>query len=106
MAKDIRQKSVLVYAHWLEFDNPTLIGTLFYSPIKGREVFSFEYDAAWLVQKGSQNLDPDLQFFPGPQYLKEGKINFGDILAGQSFSERQLYVAALDRLCGEIALVD
>ena len=50
----------------------------------------------------------------------EGKINSGDIVAvaevardlfrpgdsGQSFSERQLYVSALDRLCGEIALVD
>ena len=50
----------------------------------------------------------------------EGKINSGDIVAvaevardlfrpghsGQSFSERQLYLAALDRLCGEIALVD
>jgi CarD family transcriptional regulator len=50
----------------------------------------------------------------------EGKINSGDIFAvaevardlfrlgesGQSFSERQLYVSALDRLCGEIALVD
>jgi CarD family transcriptional regulator len=50
----------------------------------------------------------------------EGKINSGDIFAvaevardlfragdsGQSFSERQLYVSALDRLCGETALVD
>jgi CarD family transcriptional regulator, regulator of rRNA transcription len=50
----------------------------------------------------------------------EGKINSGDIVAvaevardlfrpghsGQSFSERQLYLAALNRLCGEIALVD
>ncbi len=50
----------------------------------------------------------------------EGKINSGDIAAvaevardlfrpgdsGQSFSERQLYLSALDRLCGEIALVD
>jgi len=50
----------------------------------------------------------------------EGKIHSGDIFAvaevardlfrlgesGQSFSERQLYVAALDRLCGEIALVE
>ena len=50
----------------------------------------------------------------------EGKINSGDIGAVaevardlfrpgnsyQSFSERQLYVSALDRLCGEIALVD
>ena len=50
----------------------------------------------------------------------ESKINSGDIVAiaevardlfrpgdsGQSFSERQLYVTALDRLCGEIALVD
>ena len=49
-----------------------------------------------------------------------GKINSGDIVAvaevtrdlfrpgdsGKSFSERQLFVAALDRLCGEIALVD
>jgi CarD family transcriptional regulator len=50
----------------------------------------------------------------------ESKINSGDIFAvaevardlfrlgesEQSFSERQLYVSALDRLCGEIALVD
>ena len=50
----------------------------------------------------------------------EGKINSGNIVAVaevardlfqpgdsyQSFSERQLYVSALDRLCGEIALVD
>jgi len=49
----------------------------------------------------------------------ESKIKSGDIVAvaevardlfrpgdsGQSFSERQLYVSALDRLCGEIALV-
>ena len=50
----------------------------------------------------------------------ESKINSGDIVAvaevardlfrpgesEQSFSERQLYVSALNRLCGEIALVD
>jgi CarD family transcriptional regulator len=50
----------------------------------------------------------------------ESKINSGNIMAlaqvardlfrpgdsGQSFSDRQLYVSALDRLCGEIALVD
>jgi CarD family transcriptional regulator len=50
----------------------------------------------------------------------EGKINSGDIFAvaevardlfrlgesGQSFSERQLYVSALDRLCGEVAQVE
>jgi len=50
----------------------------------------------------------------------ESKINSGNIMAlaqvardlfrpgdsGQSFSERQLYVSAFDRLCGEIALVD
>src|SRR4030095_11885092 len=50
----------------------------------------------------------------------ESKINSGDIIAiaevardlfrpgesEQSFSERQLYVSALDRLCGEIALVE
>jgi len=54
----------------------------------------------------------------GQEY--ESKVNSGDIVAvaevardlfrpgafGQSFSERQLYVLALARLCGEIALVD
>jgi CarD family transcriptional regulator len=50
-----------------------------------------------------------------------GKINSGDIVAiaevvrdlcrpgsdsGQSFSERQLYVSALDRLSGEVAVID
>jgi CarD family transcriptional regulator len=54
----------------------------------------------------------------GQEY--ESKVNSGDIVAvaevardlfrpgasGQSFSERQLYVSAFDRLCGEIALVD
>lgn len=50
----------------------------------------------------------------------ESKINSGDLVAvaevardlfrqgesEQSFSERQFYVSALDRLCGEVALVD
>jgi CarD family transcriptional regulator len=50
----------------------------------------------------------------------QSKLNSGDILAiaevardlfrlaesEQSFSERQLYASALDRLCGEVALVD
>jgi CarD family transcriptional regulator len=51
----------------------------------------------------------------------EGKINSGEIIAiaevvrdlyrpavgyGQSYSERQLYIAALDRLSGEVALVE
>jgi CarD family transcriptional regulator len=51
----------------------------------------------------------------------ESKINSGDVIAiaevvrglfrptanaGQSFSERQLYASALDRLSGEVALID
>lgn len=66
----------LVYAHWKGFDQPTLMGALTATSVHGKEVFSFEYDA-WLKSGKAQNLDPDLKFFSGPQYLGEAKSNLG-----------------------------
>lgn len=73
------QRSILVYADWVSLGKPIRMGTLHAAQIKGREVFSFEYDHDWL-QSGSQPLDPDLQLYSGPQYLQEGKSNFGIFL--------------------------
>jgi serine/threonine-protein kinase HipA len=56
------------------------MGTLSAIHVKGREVFSFEYDKKWLETGMAQNLDPDLQFYTGPQYLRDEKINFGMFL--------------------------
>lgn len=66
-----------VYADWEALENPVLIGTLSVVHTKGHQVTAFEYDRDWVKLGLAQNLDPDLQFFTGPQYLVKGKVNFG-----------------------------
>lgn len=68
---------IFVFADWIQLNGPVLMGTLSVSHTKGREVFSFAYDKAWLETGLAQNLDPDLQRFTGTQYLSAGKKNFG-----------------------------
>ncbi len=80
MANRNSQRSILVYAHWIELEQPVLIGVLKAASVRGKEVFSFEYDEAWIKSGKAQNLDPDLQLYSGPQYLEEGKTNFGIFL--------------------------
>ncbi len=80
MATNNTQRSVFVYAHWRAFKEPVLMGHLYAAPVRGTEVFSFEYEEAWLKSKNAQNLDPDLHLFAGPQYLGDAKTNFGIFL--------------------------
>lgn len=76
-AKQQTQKVVQVCAHWKGMNKPVLMGTLFVAPSRGKEVFSFEYDRAWLESPHAQSLDPHLGLFPGPQYARDGHDNFG-----------------------------
>lgn len=70
-----------VYADWAELGGPTLMGTLETQRLRGNEVFSFEYDHDWLQSRHVQQLDPDLQWFNGKQYLNDSsKANFGMFL--------------------------
>ena len=59
-AKQHTQKAIQVCAHWQAMDEPVLIGTLYATPYRGKEVFSFEYEKSWLQSDYAQNLDPDL----------------------------------------------
>jgi len=70
---------VFVYAHWKGMPDSQLIGILSVHQGKGKKSFSFEYDKDWLKSNQSFLLDPDIQFFSGPQFpvLKE---NFGIFL--------------------------
>lgn len=70
----------MVYAHWEGMDRPFFMGTLHATPSRGKEIFSFEYDTAWLRSAYGQRIDPDLQLFQGPQYLSDTKSNFGIFL--------------------------
>ena len=67
---------IYVYAHWKGLSDPQLIGILSAHAAKGRKAFSFEYAAAWLKSAEYQLLDPDIQFYGGPQF-PNNKENFG-----------------------------
>ena len=71
------QKHIYVYANWNEFSDPCLLGLLNVTITRGKEVFYFEYDKEWLKSAPAQILDPDLGYYSGPQFLSDGKSNFG-----------------------------
>jgi serine/threonine-protein kinase HipA len=74
-------REIEVWADWRELKSPSLMGHLRCSLSRGKEVFSFSYDQAWLAGGHSQTLDPDLRLFGGPQYLGGGdRPNFGIFL--------------------------
>jgi len=73
-------KEILVYSDWKGLDIPQFIGTLFSSYSRGKEIFSFEYDKTWLQSSFVQEIDPDLGLYPGIQYLRDEKSNFGVFL--------------------------
>lgn len=80
MAKRNSRKEILVYASWIGLKEPTQLGTLYSEIVRGKEIFSFEYDKGWLKSKFAQVIDPDLQLFSGTQYLPGSKNNFGIFL--------------------------
>lgn len=80
MALQTNNVTIWVYAHWQGLQQPVLVGTLSAARTRGKEIFSFEYDAEWLKTNYRVQLDPDLQLFSGRQYLLGEKPNFGIFL--------------------------
>lgn len=75
------RREIFVYADWHEGKKPSLMGILSSELLRGKEIFSFEYTKEWLSSGIGQNIDPDLQFFLGKQYLNDQhKFNFGMFL--------------------------
>lgn len=68
---------IYVYGDWNTLKSPTLIGKLNVESLRGKEVFSFEYDERWLESKEAPLFDPDLHFFKGRQYPSNDKHLFG-----------------------------
>jgi len=70
---------IYVYADWKGLEAPTEIGVLSAQFAKAKKAFSFEYNKDWLKRNSYQFLDPDINFFSGPQYPSD-KENFGVFL--------------------------
>jgi len=74
------RRDIAVFADWLGLGGATFVGHLHTTPSRGRELFSFEYDRAWLESPHCRELDPGLGLFRGPQYPQAGRDNFGMFL--------------------------
>lgn len=68
-----KRKIYVYFDHDAEF--PELLGTITVQQIRGKELFSFEFNRDWLHNHPERFLDPDLQLYAGPQYSL--KNNFG-----------------------------
>ena len=73
-------RNIYVYYDGEQVTSPILMGVLSATRLRGKEIFSFEYDAAWLSDRRFSSFDPDLQLYGGRQYLPKGKDNFGIFL--------------------------
>lgn len=71
---------IFVYADWVGLKQTTLMGELTATNIRGKEMFSFEYTKDWIKSVQTHELDPNLQFYTGPQFNKDDKPNFGIFL--------------------------
>jgi serine/threonine-protein kinase HipA len=70
-------KKIYVYADWESLPGSTLMGILRTEQVRGKEIFSFEYENKWLGFHQAILLDPDLSWYSGPQFLPDDKVNFG-----------------------------
>lgn len=78
MAAD--KTDIIAYAHWLGIPEPIKMGILSAQKARGHIAWSFAYEGEWLRNQSQLQLDPDLQWFSGPQYSPDDKPNFGMFL--------------------------
>lgn len=74
------RRTVEVIADWAGIGGPMRMGFLHATPSRGKEIFAFEYDEAWLASKHALVLDPSLRLHQGPQHAPVGRDNFGVFL--------------------------
>ncbi|SKA18791.1 type II toxin-antitoxin system HipA family toxin [Sediminibacterium ginsengisoli] len=68
---------IYVYADWKGLTKPMGIGVLTARQAKAKKAFSFAYNKEWLDAFAPLTLDPDIAYYPGPQYPTRNKENFG-----------------------------
>jgi len=71
-----REGAIEVWGDWLELNGLTRVGTLHATPARGKEIFAFEYDGAWVTHPQRANLDPNLRLHQGRQYGPEDQASF------------------------------
>lgn len=75
-----QRRHIEVHADWISLPEPILMGVLNAIPVRGKEIFSFDYDSNWLKNNQARILDPSLQLLHGTQYAPHEQENFGVFL--------------------------
>ena len=76
----MKASTIYVYYDGEQVDAPVLMGVLMGTQLRGKEVFSFEFEPSCLADRRFRSFDPDLQMFAGKQYAPQDKDNFGMFL--------------------------
>jgi len=70
--------AIEVDGDWSALGEATPIGRLLVDRVRGKESFAFSYHESWLASNHCRLLDPELQFYTGPQYPPDQeRNNFG-----------------------------
>jgi serine/threonine-protein kinase HipA len=72
--------TVQVHVDLERFQHPVSMGVLHRQQSGAGEIFSFEYDRAWLDRPEVFAFDPDLALAAGHQYPAANRTNFGIFL--------------------------
>jgi serine/threonine-protein kinase HipA len=70
------RETIEVWADWAELDGARRAGSLHAIAARGKQVFSFEYDDAWLGEHPIA-IDPNVVLVRGAQFPREGRETFG-----------------------------
>ena len=76
----VETRNIYVYYDGEQVESPLMMGLLSCGHLRGKDIFSFEFEKSWLADKRFRSFDPDLQMFGGKQYVPQGKDNFGIFL--------------------------
>ena len=76
----VERRTIDVVANWAGLGEPVRMGRLYATPSRGKEIFSFEYDRAWLGSEPALVVDPGLRLDRGPQHAPTGRDTFGVFL--------------------------
>ena len=63
-----RDRAIEVWGDWAELHGAVRVGVLHATPERGKEIFAFEYDSAWVAHPQRVNLDPNLVLHQGRQF--------------------------------------
>lgn len=80
MSGEKYRKQIHVFTHGQGQGTPVLMGVLNVSEVRGKEIFSFEYDSEFLDSDWAIQIDPNLKLYSGPQYVPDNQVIFGMFL--------------------------